>query len=151
MNIKQLFTSILCVACLSVSAANAVIPDMKFRRLDARDGLSNSQINYMFQDSRGFIWIGTSYGLNRYDGYRFRTYYSDPSDSTTLRNNYVDQIWEDGDGKLWLKQGMNYSVFDPVTEKVTRNPTTILSKWGIKGGIDRFFISLSSTATMPTR
>ena len=140
MNIKQLFTSILCVACLSVSAANAVIPDMKFRRLDARDGLSNSQINYMFQDSRGFIWIGTSYGLNRYDGYRFRTYYSDPSDSTTLRNNYVDQIWEDGDGKLWLKQGMNYSVFDPVTEKVTRNPTTILSKWGIKGGIDRFYI-----------
>ena len=128
------------MACLSVSAANAVIPDMKFRRLDARDGLSNSQVNYMFQDSRGFIWIGTSYGLNRYDGYRFRTYYSDPSDSTTLRNNYVDQIWEDGDGKLWLKQGMNYSVFDPVTEKVNRNPTTILSKWGIKGGIDRFYI-----------
>ena len=60
------------MACLSASAATAVIPDMKFRRLDARDGLSNSQINYMFQDSRGFIWIGTSYGLNRYDGYRFR-------------------------------------------------------------------------------
>ena len=140
MNIKHLLTSFICLVCLTASAATAVIPDMKFRRLDARDGLSNSQINYMFQDSRGFIWIGTSYGLNRYDGYRFRTYYSNPSDTTTLRNNYVDQIWEDGDGKLWLKQGMNYSVFDPVTEKVNRNPTTILSKWGIKGGIDRFYI-----------
>ena len=140
MNIKQLLTSLLCIVCLSASAVNAVIPDMKFRRLDARDGLSNSQINYIFQDSRGFIWIGTSYGLNRYDGYRFRTYYSDPNDSTTLRNNYVDQIWEDGEGKLWLKQGMNYSVFDPVTEKVNRNPVTILQKWGIKGNIDRFYI-----------
>ena len=140
MNIKQLLTSLLCIVCLSASAVNAVIPDMKFRRLDARDGLSNSQINYIFQDSRGFIWIGTSYGLNRYDGYRFRTYYSDPNDSTTLRNNYVDQIWEDGEGKLWLKQGMNYCVFDPVTEKVNRNPVTILQKWGIKGNIDRFYI-----------
>ena len=140
MNIKQLLTSIICLACLSVSAATAVIPDMKFRRLDARDGLSNSQINYLYQDSRGFIWIGTSYGLNRYDGYRFRTYYSNPTDTTTLRNNYVDQIWEDAEGKLWLKQGMNYCVFDPVTEKVNRNPITILQKWGIKGGIDRFYI-----------
>ena len=140
MNIKQLLISIICLVCLSASAATTVIPDMKFRRLDARDGLSNSQINYLFQDSRGFIWIGTSYGLNRYDGYRFRTYYSNPTDTATLRNNYVDQIWEDGDGKLWLKQGMNYCVFDPVTEKVNRNPTTILQKWGIKGGIDRFYI-----------
>ena len=140
MNIKKLLTSIVCLACLSASAATDVIPDMKFRRMDARDGLSNSQINYLFQDSRGFIWIGTSYGLNRYDGYRFRIYYSDPNDSTTLRSNYVDQIWEDFDGKLWLKQGMNYCVFDPVTEKVNRNPSTILSKFGIKGGIDRLYI-----------
>ena len=140
MKIRILLTSIICLICLTASAATAVIPDMKFRHLDARDGLSNSQINYLFQDSRGFIWIGTSYGLNRYDGYRFRTFYSDPNDTTTLRNNYIDQIWEDGEGKLWLKQGMNYSVFDPVTEKVNRNPITILSKLGIKGGIDRFYI-----------
>ena len=140
MKIKQLLTSIICLVCLQASAATAVIPDMKFRRLDARDGLSNSQINYLFQDSRGFIWIGTSYGLNRYDGYRFRTFYSDPNDTTTLRNNYVDQIWEDADGKLWLKQGMNYSLFDPVTERVNRDPKNLLSKWGIKGNIDRFYI-----------
>ena len=138
MKIKQLLTSLVCMACLAVSAAE--IPDMKFRRLDARDGLSNSQINYLFQDTRGFVWIGTAYGLNRYDGYRFRTFYSDPNDSTTLRNNYVDQIWEDNEGKLWLKQGMNYCMFDPVTEVVNRNPVTLLQKWGIKGNIDRFYI-----------
>lgn len=137
---KQLLTSLLLAFCLGMSAASTVIPDMRFRRLDTRDGLSNSTINYIFQDSKGVIWIGTSYGLNRYDGYRFRTYYNDPNDTTTLRNNYIDQIWEDYKGRLWLKQGMNFSIFDPVTEKVIRTPTTELVKYGIKGGIDRFYI-----------
>ena len=99
------------------AGAETSIPDMKFRRLDTRDGLSNSTINCIYQDSKGFVWIGTSYGLNRYDGYRFRTYYSDPNDTTTLRSNYVDQIFEDAAGRLWLRQGMNYSLFDPVTER----------------------------------
>ena len=70
---KRLFACLLLGCCLAVNAGTT-LPDMKFRRLDTRDGLSNSQINYIFQDSKGFIWIGTSYGLNRYDGYRFHTY-----------------------------------------------------------------------------
>ena len=137
---KQLLTSLLLTFCLGVSAASTVIPDMRFRRLDTRDGLSNSQVNYMFQDSKGIIWISTSYGLNRYDGYRFRTFYSDPNDTTTLRNNFVDLIWEDYKGRLWLRQGMNFSIFDPVTEHVNRSPSTELAKIGIKGGVDRFYI-----------
>ena len=116
-----------------------VIPDMKFRRLDTRDGLSNSQVNCIFQDSRGFIWVGTAYGLNRYDGYRFRTFYSDASDTTSLRSNYVDQMFEDREGRLWLRQSMNYSIFDPVTERVVRNPSAELAQLGITGGIDRIY------------
>lgn len=137
---KRLLTFLFLGISLTVAPVTMSIPDMKFRRLDTRDGLSNSTINCLFQDSKGFVWIGTSYGLNRYDGYRFRTFYNDPNDTTTLRNNYVDHIWEDSKGRLWLKQGMNFSIFDPVTERVNRNPTTELSKWGIKGGIDRFYI-----------
>lgn len=137
---KQLLTSICLMFCLGMSAASTAIPDMRFRRLDSRDGLSNSQINFIFQDSRGMIWIGTPYGFNRYDGYRFRTFYSDPNDTTTLRNNYVDMVWEDSEGKLWLRQGMNYSIFDPVTESTVRNPSPVLAKIGITGGIDRIYI-----------
>ena len=84
---KKFLILLLVGCCLTASAGNTLIPDMKFRRLDTRDGLSNSTINYLFQDSKGYVWIGTSYGLNRYDGYRFRTFYSDPNDTTTLRNN----------------------------------------------------------------
>ena len=137
---KQLLTLLLLICSLGMDAGTPLIPDMKFRRLDTRDGLSNSQINYIYQDSKGFVWIATSYGLNRYDGYRFRTYYSDANDTTTLRSNYVDYIWEDHLGKLWLRQGMNFCVFDPVKESVVRTPSTLLSEIGIKGGVDRVYI-----------
>lgn len=60
---------------------SAVIPDMKFRRLDSRDGLKNTQVNCIRRDSRGFMWIGTTYGLDRYDGYRFKVYYSHANDT----------------------------------------------------------------------
>ena len=137
---KQLLTLLLLVCSLAADAGKTAIPDMKFRRLDTRDGLSNAQLNCLFQDSKGYVWIGTSYGLNRYDGYRFRTFYSNAHDTLTLRSNYVDRIWEDIDGKLWLKQGMNYSLFDPVTEKTVRNPSPMLAELGITGGIDRIYV-----------
>lgn len=137
---KQLLTLLLLVCSLTADAGKTAIPDMKFRRLDTRDGLSNAQLNCLFQDSKGYVWIGTSYGLNRYDGYRFRTFYSNAHDTLTLRSNYVDMIWEDIDGKLWLKQGMNYSLFDPVTEKTVRNPSPMLAELGITGGIDRIYV-----------
>ncbi|MBQ9230435.1 MAG: hypothetical protein IJ190_04545 [Prevotella sp.] len=118
----------------------AVIPDVKFRRLDTRDGLSNSQVNSILRDSHGHIWLGTQFGLCRYDGYRFKTFYSYERDTTTLRSNRVDEIQEAYDGKLWLDHGMNYSVYDPVTEKVDRSPSHWLAKQGIKGGVESMHI-----------
>ncbi len=121
-------------------AAMAGIPDIKFSRLDTRDGLSNSQLLCIMRDSKGMMWFGTPYGLNRYDGYRFKTFYSYAKDTTTLRNNYVDEIYEAYDGKLWLRQSMNYTVYDPVTEKFDRHPEVWLRKHGIKGGVERLYI-----------
>ena len=136
---RKLFYTLLFTLCLP-ACVQAVVPDMKFRRLDTRDGLSNSQVNCVFRDSRGFVWIGTAYGLDRYDGYRFKTYYSNRLDSTSMRDNYTDQIFEAYDGKLWLKQGMNYCIYDPVTEKFERNIGRELAKYGIQGGVERLYI-----------
>ena len=129
----------LAVTLLS-SLTQAAIPDMKFRRLDTRDGLSNSQVICTMQDSKGYVWIGTPYGLNRYDGYRVKTFYSDPRDTTSLRSNYVDGIFEAGDGRLWLKQGMSYSIFNPATEKCDRHPERWFEAHGILGGIEHVYI-----------
>ena len=123
-----------------VLTVGAAIDDIKFSRLDTRDGLSNSQILCVKRDSKGFVWIGTPYGLNRYDGYRIKTFYSYAKDTTTLRNNYVDEIYEAYDGKLWLKQGMAYTIFDPVTESCDRHPERWLQQHGVTGGIERLYI-----------
>lgn len=136
---KYLFLLLLALPLLGVAKSD-LIPDMKFRRLDTQDGLSSSQINCVFKDSRGFVWIGTPYGLNRYDGYRFRTFYSNIRDTTSMRDNYTEKIFEAFDGKLWLKQGMNYCVYDPVKETFERNASRELEKYGIVGGVERLFI-----------
>lgn len=120
--------------------AMAVIPDVKFRRLDTRDGLSNSQVNSILRDSRGNVWLGTQFGLCRYDGYRFRTFYSFERDTLTLRSNRIDEIQEGHDGKLWLDHGMNYSLYDPVTEKVDRSSSRWLAENGIKGSVESMHI-----------
>jgi len=125
---------------LAMTSAAGVIPDMKFKRLDTREGLSNSMVNCIMRDSQGYMWLGTGYGLNRYDGYRVRTYFSYDKDTTSLRNNRVDEVQEAHGGRLWLKQGMNYSVYDPVTEKVDRQPSRWLNKQGIKGSVESIHV-----------
>ena len=130
-----------CQMTVTTSTAQSnLIPDMKFKRLDTRDGLSHSQVNSVLRDSHGILWFGTPYGLNRYDGYRFKTFYSNIRDTTTLRDNYVDQLYEGFDGKIWIKQGMNYCMMDPRTNKFERNVSRELVKYGIKGSVEFMYI-----------
>jgi len=137
---KKLILSLMWSVCLSLGAQTTLIPDMKFRRLDTQNGLSSSQVNCIYKDSRGYVWIGTPYGLNRYDGYRVKVFYSNKRDTTTMRDNYTDQIYESADGKLWMRQGMNYCVFDPIKESFERNAARELSKLGISCSVERLFI-----------
>ena len=118
----------------------AVISDVKFRRLDTQDGLSNSQVLCALRDSKGFVWIGTAYGVNRYDGYRVKAFYSNKRDTTSMRDNYTDQVMEAFDGKLWMKQGMAYCIYDPATEQFERNVSKVLATYGIRGGAERVYI-----------
>lgn len=136
---RKWFLTLAMTICAAIPAV-ATIDDIKFSRLDTRDGLSNSQIVSIFRDSKGFMWFSTPYGLNRYDGYRFKTFLSDAKDTTTLRSNYLDEVFEAYDGKLWIRQSMNYVIYDPVTEKFDRHPEVWLHERGVKGGIEKLFI-----------
>lgn len=129
---------ILCLMALSMTAEaqTSFFPDLKFRRLDTPQGLSSSQINCIFKDSKGFVWIGTPYGLNRYDGYRVRTFYSNLRDTTTMRDNYTDRVFEDVEGQLWMRQGMNYCVYDPKTESFERKASRALAKLGLNCNVE---------------
>lgn len=73
-----------------------------FRHLTAKEGFTSATVNTIFKDSQGFIWLGAFDGLYRYDGYNFKAFRHDPSDSATLSNNSIYRIYEDRDGVIWI-------------------------------------------------
>ncbi|MFA7287944.1 MAG: two-component regulator propeller domain-containing protein [Melioribacteraceae bacterium] len=94
--------------------------NFKINQITTENGLVNNTVNCIFQDSHGFIWIGTNNGLQRYDGYNFITYKNNPSDSSSLSNNYVESIIEDTHGFFWIGTvGGALNRFDPKTGKFT--------------------------------
>jgi PAS domain S-box-containing protein len=108
----------LCVAGGALPVGAATGP--AFHHFTTRDGLSDTRIRALHQDRRGFLWIGTADGLNRYDGYGFRVFRHDPADPHSLGPGLVTAIAEDGEGRLWLGllEG-GVSRFDPRTETFT--------------------------------
>lgn len=98
----------------------AASENIHFVHLSQEDGLSQSSVLTIYQDSKGYMWFGTLNGLNKYDGYRFTVYEHDPDDPYSLSDNVVQAIFEDRAGTLWLgtaKGGLNK--FDRVTEQFT--------------------------------
>jgi len=75
---------------------------LKFEHITSENGLPHSTIHGITKDKYGFMWFGTWSGLCRYDGYRIRTYRSNPNDSTSLSNNRIHNILTDQQGNLWV-------------------------------------------------
>lgn len=76
--------------------------DYLFRHIRIEEGLSQSSVTCMLQDQKGFLWFGTANGLNRYDGYSFKIFSNDPTDSTSLSDNGILSIYEDSKGYIWI-------------------------------------------------
>ncbi len=94
---------------------------VKFQRLLLADGLSQSSILSVYQDSRGFIWMGTQDGLNRYDGRSITAFKSDPDDPLSLSSSTVWCITEDPGGDLWVgTEGGGFDRFHRDTETFTQ-------------------------------
>ncbi len=76
--------------------------DYKFERYTLEQGLSESAVPCILQDSKGFMWFCTQDGLNRYDGYEFEVYEHDPQDPNTLGGSFIQSLYEDPSGALWI-------------------------------------------------
>src|SRR5690554_6927395 len=96
---EKVFLLALCFFMLSGSS-NASFSELTFDIFTQEDGLPNNQIQSIYQDSKGWMWIGTSQGLSRFDGYSFVNFLQNPDDSASLKGNLVRVIKEDGDGNL---------------------------------------------------
>jgi len=115
-------------ARLSLLAGMVLLPvllrgitsELRFDIFTQEDGLPNNLVQCVYQDSKGWIWIGTSQGLSRFDGYTFVNFLPDPEDSTSLQGNLVRVIKEDKKGNLLVGTetgGLN--IFDRNKESFT--------------------------------
>jgi len=91
-----------------------------FSRISINEGLSQSTVRAILQDSEGYMWFGTQDGLNKYDGYNFTVYKNDLEDLNSLSNNEVTSIVEDDHGNLWIgTNGGGLNKFNKTTETFT--------------------------------
>lgn len=127
--IKRICVSLLLLTGILQSLAAA---EYLFKKLEARDGLTSSQINCILKDDRGYMWFGTPAGLYRYDGYTFRHFQSDSQDGSSLPDSYVESIQPSLAGDLWVKTPAGYCIYHPQTENFERDMRQIFGKLGMK-------------------
>jgi signal transduction histidine kinase/ligand-binding sensor domain-containing protein/CheY-like chemotaxis protein/AraC-like DNA-binding protein len=107
--------------CFMVPLASAQSNQFQFSHLDINAGLSHNQVNCIYKDKKGFMWFGTLSGLNKYDGYGFKTFKHIAGDTTTLDDDYIVSITPGPEDKLWIETRTGFNIYDPATEKFTRN------------------------------
>jgi signal transduction histidine kinase/ligand-binding sensor domain-containing protein/DNA-binding response OmpR family regulator len=110
--LRKIIISIFFLSLLSFSA-RASFSELSFDIYTQENGLPNNQVQCIFQDSKGWLWVGTSQGLGRFDGYSFVNFLPDPLDSTSLSGNLVRVIKEDRQGNLLVgTENGGLNIFD---------------------------------------
>lgn len=131
--VHQIRIYVLLIGLCCCGAASAQYYNLSFRNYSSANGLSQSEVNCIYRDRLGFVWIGTEFGLTRYDGREFSTYYHRVGDTTSMGENSIKDITEDNDGALWLAIGASgVSRMEPMTKKFinfkpNKEGTSILS------------------------
>lgn len=90
---------ILCLVAASLLVVKVLVAQsLPLRHYSLEEGLASSSVVRIFQDSRGFLWIGTQHGLSRFDGMNMKNFYARDG----LLSDYITDIWEDQQGNLWI-------------------------------------------------
>ena len=139
---KRLLTYIFLFFCLPLKGQDY---EISLKHWDAKDGLSHRLVLGIYQDRRGFIWVCTKNGINRFDGYNFKAY---TKEKDGLPFNNFSRITEDANGSFWLMGSAWYAnnlcIFDPLTKQVQ----TLKDKTGYKADIRIDFLEKMQDSTV---
>ncbi len=114
---------------------------LRFDHINSESGLSDNYVTHIFQDKKGFIWISTQDGINRYDGYEFKHYKHIPGNLNSLSDFAVNHIFEDSKGIFWISTRDGLNKFNPMTEtfvhyKMNKDDPNSLSAKRIYGCVE---------------
>lgn len=91
--------------------------DILFNRLGVQDGLSSNEITCILKDRKGFMWLGTTSGVNRFDGYEFK-HYKYKESGLPFREEHVSELQETADGRIWITYNTNQlCVYEPGNDR----------------------------------
>ncbi len=93
--------------------------NIRFHRISTADGLSQTRVANIVQDDEGFVWFGTQYGLNRFDGYKFKIFAHDSKRPDSLGGVYITEVFKDRWGALWVGCDQFLDKFNPQNETFT--------------------------------
>ncbi len=110
--LKKLILTVITVIVVA-NTATAVSDDLYFTHFDNRNGLSQNTINCIIQDQIGFIWIGTKYGLNRFDGIQFRQF-----PESEVHNAIINTLYEDASGNIWIGTDHGVFTYEKLTDRI---------------------------------
>lgn len=94
--------------------------DYRFEHLSLEHGLPQTSVQAMLSDHLGYLWLGTQYGLSRYNGYDFRTFRHDPGDPNSLSNSRIQALEHSSDGRIWIGTRDGLDRLDPETLRIER-------------------------------
>lgn len=111
------------VVCMGVYNPYIAAQKIVFHHLTVENGLSQNAVLSLAQDEKGFMWMGTSNGLNRFDGHRFKIYQSRAEDSTTISSNNVLSLLHDSQKRLWAGTYRGLNLYNAYSDRFERiNP-----------------------------
>jgi ligand-binding sensor domain-containing protein/uncharacterized membrane-anchored protein YhcB (DUF1043 family) len=126
--------------------------DASFNHYNLSDGLSAMTVRSIIQDNDGFIWVGTEDGLNKFDGYNFKIYRFERSDTASLSDNFIYGLGMAHDGGIWVgtnNGGLNR--YNPSTDNFTRYINDPDDKYSLSNNrVESIFQSDSNTVWVGT-
>ena len=122
-DVKNLALALLVLIGCAPPASAAIVRPIRFEHLSLEEGLSQAAVMDVLQDRRGYIWLATEDGLNRYDGTGFKVYRHDATDADTLPDNFIWDVEQDGSGSVWVATRGGLCRWDRATDRFVRQET----------------------------
>lgn len=115
-----IITLLIYINIFNIDCFASIKESYNFRNIGVNDGLSQNTVETIFQDKKGYIWIGTNDGLDRYNGYQFKHYKHDKYDKNTISNNYIVDIIEDDEEYIWVATIDGLNRINTTTNEINR-------------------------------
>ncbi|MCC9137583.1 two-component regulator propeller domain-containing protein [Pontibacter silvestris] len=131
---KLILLALFLISRVADAWAVTIAEQYNFSLIDINGGLSHDQVKCFLKDSRGYLWIGTAAGLNRYDGYKLKVFKYNSNDSCSVIGNNITKLFEGPEGKIWVQTTMGTSVYNPKTEKFYNKPENFVKQYNLPAG-----------------